>query len=49
MKTTVRQAERADVDSVSGILTEAATWLEEHGDPLWTLDEVLPERIFDDV
>jgi GNAT superfamily N-acetyltransferase len=49
MKTTIRQAERADVDSVSGILTEAATWLEELGDQLWTLDELLPEQIIDDV
>ena len=49
MKTTVRQAERADVGSVSGILAEAATWLEERGNRLWTLDELLPDQIFDDV
>ena len=49
MKTIVRQAEHADVETVSGILTEAATWLEELGTPLWTLDELLPERILDDV
>ena len=49
MKTTIRQAERADVESVSEILTEAAAWLEELGDQLWTLDELLPEQILDDV
>ncbi len=49
MKTTIRQAERADVESVSEILTEAAAWLQELGDQLWTLDELLPEQILDDV
>ena len=49
MKTTIRQAERADLECVSGILTEAATWLEELGNRLWTLDELLPEQILDDV
>lgn len=49
MKTTIRQAERADVESVSEILTEAVAWLQELGDQLWTLDELLPEQILDDV
>ena len=49
MKTIVRQAERADLETVSGILTEAATWLEEGGRQLWTLDELSPQRILDDV
>lgn len=45
----VRQAAATDIDTVSSILLEAATWLEEREMPMWKAHESLPERIAQDV
>jgi hypothetical protein len=45
----IRQATAADVDTVSSILLEAANWLKERGMPMWRANELLPERIANDV
>jgi GNAT superfamily N-acetyltransferase len=38
-----------DVHAVSAILTEAASWLEERGIPLWSTDDVSVEQLCGDV
>jgi GNAT superfamily N-acetyltransferase len=45
----VRQAGIEDIEEVSGILREAARWLEERGDPLWRDEELRPDRIESEV
>lgn len=45
----VRLAAAADVDTVSSILLEAASWLEERDMPMWRANELRPERITKDV
>jgi GNAT superfamily N-acetyltransferase len=49
MKVSVRQATEADVETVSGILQEAASWLERRGIPLWRADELAASRIVQEV
>jgi hypothetical protein len=49
MAFSVRPAAAKDIDEVSGILREAARWLEERGIPLWRDDELLPDRIASEV
>jgi GNAT superfamily N-acetyltransferase len=49
MSIEVRQAVPADVDTVSAILVEAATWLEGRNMRMWRANELLPERISKDV
>ena len=46
---TIRQARPDDVEVVSAILTEAATWLEQRGMKMWRADELAPDRIANDV
>jgi GNAT superfamily N-acetyltransferase len=41
----VRQAQAQDIEAVSSILIEAASWLEERGTPLWCANELAPEQI----
>jgi GNAT superfamily N-acetyltransferase len=45
----VRQATPADVETVSSILLEAATWLERRGIPLWRHDELALDLVRADV
>jgi hypothetical protein len=45
----IRQATAADVDTVSSILLEAANWLKDRDMPMWRVNELLPERVADDV
>ena len=45
MKIVVRKAEASDVEVVSSILLEAASWLAERGIPLWRANELAPEHI----
>jgi GNAT superfamily N-acetyltransferase len=45
----VRQATAADVNTVSSILLEAATWLKERDMAMWRAHELLPENIAKDV
>jgi GNAT superfamily N-acetyltransferase len=49
MNILVRQATPDDADSVSGVLREAANWLESKGWPLWQLNELSPSGIASDV
>jgi GNAT superfamily N-acetyltransferase len=49
MRLSIRQATPHDLDSVVGIFSEAARWLEENGMTMWREDELLPIRIGDDV
>lgn len=49
MHIVVRQAVAIDAHAVSAILTEAASWLEERGIPLWTIDDVSVEQLRGDV
>jgi GNAT superfamily N-acetyltransferase len=49
MSVTIRLATPADTEEVSGILTEAARWLEQGGRVMWRDSELLPERIAADV
>ena len=49
MSIAVRQAWLADVHAVSSILTEAASWLERRGIPLWKVQDVSVERLREDV
>lgn len=46
---TVRRALSSDLDTVALILTQAALWLDERGDPLWSVDELDPQHLRDDV
>ena len=43
------QAQTADVETVSEILREAAGWLIERGEKLWSPDDLLPEKIAEQV
>ncbi len=45
----VRKAAIEDTEVVSSILLEAARWLAERGDPLWSADEMRADRIAPDV
>jgi GNAT superfamily N-acetyltransferase len=49
MDVSVRQATPRDLGIVSGILLEAAHWLEESGKAMWRDEEIVPERIAADV
>src|SRR5438477_4416045 len=49
MEIEIRRASSADVDTVSSILLEAANWLQERGMPMWRANELLSERIAEDV
>ena len=44
-----RQAMLDDVETVSDILRDAASWLDARGDPLWVDAEFQPERIVGEV
>jgi GNAT superfamily N-acetyltransferase len=39
------QARTADVETISEILREAAVWLIERGEKLWSTDDLTPEKI----
>ena len=41
----VREASLADLQLVSSVLTEAASWLEKRGIPLWKAQDVAVERL----
>lgn len=45
----VRQAALEDHSTVSGILSEAALWLEQKGMPLWGEKEISPEVVLQDI
>jgi GNAT superfamily N-acetyltransferase len=45
MSFTIREAAAEDVVPLSGILLEAARWLESRGQPLWRDDELQPDRL----
>jgi GNAT superfamily N-acetyltransferase len=45
----IRQATAADVDTVSSILLEAAKWLQDREMSMWRANELLPERVANDV
>jgi GNAT superfamily N-acetyltransferase len=45
MRVDIRQADRADFETVAGILREAALWLESRGTPMWRDDELRDESI----
>jgi GNAT superfamily N-acetyltransferase len=45
MRLSIRQAALQDIDVVSGILAEAAAWLEQSRMPLWRQDELQPKNI----
>lgn len=45
----IRAGRRRDVPVVSEILTEAARWLQDTGRPLWSLDEVSPDQVREDM
>ena len=45
----MKPAGMADLDTVSGILAEAASWLEHEGIPLWRTGELSAETIREDV
>jgi GNAT superfamily N-acetyltransferase len=47
--TQIRPAVSRDCAVVSSILSEAASWLEARGEPVWVQDELLPERIVGNV
>lgn len=49
MRLGIRQAMPQDVEKVSGILREAAQWLEQNGKSMWRNDELLPSHIAADV
>jgi hypothetical protein len=49
MEIEIRQATATDVDTVSSILLEAANWLIERNMLMWRANELLPERIAQDV
>jgi GNAT superfamily N-acetyltransferase len=41
----IRWADARDIESVIGILREAALWLERTGRPMWRDNELIPERL----
>ena len=49
MRPYIRQATPREVENVSGILREAARWLEQSGMAMWRDDELSPARIAADV
>jgi GNAT superfamily N-acetyltransferase len=49
MRVSIRQANPHDIDTVAGILREAARWLEESGMAMWRDNELLPKAIAADV
>ena len=49
MNTQIRQADVRDTERVSNVLIEAADWLRERGVPMWSVDELAPDRITSDV
>ena len=49
MQLTIRQATRADTQLISDILLEAAGWLQGKGMSMWRDDELLPERLIEDI
>ncbi|MGD0037089.1 MAG: GNAT family N-acetyltransferase [Bacteroidota bacterium] len=49
MDIAIRQAEVADIHTVSEILIEAASWLEKRGIPLWNIQELSVECLREDV
>jgi GNAT superfamily N-acetyltransferase len=49
MRLSIRQATARDQNAVAEILGEAARWLEEKGMAMWRDDELLPNRIAEDV
>jgi len=49
MNIKIIKAESKDIPKVSSILNEAADWLKEKGMPMWRGDELLPEKLKDDV
>lgn len=49
MKISIRQARTEDVAIVVTILTEAAWWLADNGKVMWRDNELVPERIAEDV
>lgn len=49
MDVSIRQATPQDLETVSGILLEAAHWLTDTGKPMWRDEEIVPARIAADV
>jgi len=49
MKVSIRQARPDEVEMVAGILGEAARWLADSGKVMWRDNELVPERIAEDV
>lgn len=49
MSLQIRQAQMDNVDDVSGALMEVAAWLEQSGMTLWRDNELLPEKIREEV
>ena len=49
MKIEIRQARPDEVEIVAGILGEAARWLTDSGMTMWRDNELIPERIAEDV
>jgi GNAT superfamily N-acetyltransferase len=49
MDISIKQATLDDIDIISEILTEAESWVEEKGEPLWELDELQSETIKKDI
>jgi GNAT superfamily N-acetyltransferase len=49
MQLAIRQATPDDTQLISDILLEAARWLRREGMPMWRDDELLPERLSEDV
>ena len=49
MNPNIQQATLANLNVTSKILTEAAIWLKEKGEPLWTTNELKPDKIKEDV
>ena len=47
MNMVIRQAERADVHTVSEILTEAELWLEKRGIPLWNIKDLSADSLIE--
>ncbi len=46
---TIRPAAEGDIESVVGILQEAARWLETTGRPMWRDNELIPDRLAEEV
>jgi len=45
MEITIQQANRTTMGSVSDVLVNAAQWLISKGEPLWELDQLVPEKL----